>query len=228
MPSPTNWQKWMHWHKKEHSDKQAYFAYRYYVEPDDRKDFEDAWLELEEATTEEKGNLIYDLKKPLSNNVEYIGYGEWESYEDAMDHYESKYVEKFIDRLAELDIPYTIVPLVRPDVAELAPDEDQKDEEQQAHVIIHYMVPPHAQEEFEEAWDRAEKGTEEEKGAHIYSLRKVFNNNYAYYAYGTWDSMSDYQTHFESDHVHELRKTLNKHGIVWHLSPLKKIGHQPE
>jgi quinol monooxygenase YgiN len=218
----------MHWHKKEHDSKQAYFAYRYYVEPDNRKDFEKAWLELEEATSEEKGNLIYDLKKPMSNNVEYIGYAEWESYEDAMDHYESKYVEKFIDMLAEMDIPYTMIPLVRPDVAELTPDEEQKDEHQQAHVIIHYMVPPHAQEEFEEAWDQAEKGTEEEKGAHIYSLRKVFNNNYAYYAYGTWDSMSDFHAHFESDHVRELRKTLDKHDVIWYLSPLRKIGHQPE
>lgn len=44
------------------------------------QDFEDAWLELEDAVDDEEGNIIYDLKKPLSNNVEYIGYGEWKSY----------------------------------------------------------------------------------------------------------------------------------------------------
>lgn len=225
--NPTNWQKLESWHKGK-EDEQAYFAYRYYVEPEHKKNFENAWLELEKGTSEEKGNIIYDLKKPLSNNVEYIGYGEWESYEDAMAHYKSKYVEKFIDTLNEHDIPYTIVPLVRPDVEELTPDKEQKDERQQAHVIIHYMVPPSAQEEFEEAWDNTEKATEDEKGAHIYSLRKVFNNNYAYYAYGTWDSMQDYQAHFESDHVRDLRKTLDKLEVVWHLSPLRKIGHQPE
>lgn len=225
--NPVNWQKLEAWHRGK-DDEQAYAAYRYIVEPDKKKNFEDAWLKLEKATAEEKGNIIFDLKKPLSNNVEYIGYGEWESYRDAMDHYKSKYVEKFIDALDEHDIPYTIIPLVRPEVAELTPDKGQEDERQQAHVIIHYMVPPSAQEEFEEAWDKAEKGTEDEKGAHIYSLRKVFGNNYGYYAYGTWDSMRDYQSHFESDHVRELRETMDKHGIVWHLTPLVKIGHQPE
>eukprot|EP00878_Enallax_costatus_P013064 GHUV01013652.1.p1 GENE.GHUV01013652.1~~GHUV01013652.1.p1 ORF type:complete len:203 (+),score=64.65 GHUV01013652.1:153-761(+) len=158
MSSPVHWQKWLNFHKEKKEDKQAYFAYRYYVEPENRKDFEDAWLKLEDSVEDEDGNIIYDLKKPLSNNVEYIGYGEWKSYRDAMDHYESKAVEKFIDQLNEMDIPYTIVPLVKPeDVSELTPDEDQESEDQQAHVLIHYMVPPSAQEEFEKAWDKAEE-----------------------------------------------------------------------
>lgn len=227
-PIPTNWQKWTNWHKHQ-GHKHAYVAFRYLVEPDDRQDFEEAWLKLEESTAEEKGNMIFDLKKPLSNNVEYIAYGEWEDISAAKEHYESEYVEDFLDRLAELDVTYTMEPLIKPrDVDELTPSRGQEEEGQQAHVIVHYHVPPSAHEEFEDAWNKAAEATEDEEGSHIYSLRKVFNNNYGYYAYGTWDSMEDFHEHFASDHIHELRRTLDKHGITWHLTPLKKIGHQPE
>jgi len=49
------------------------------------------------------------------------------------------------------------------------------DDRQQAHVLIRYFVPPTATEKFLDAWNKAEKGVEDdEKGVHIYSLRKVY------------------------------------------------------
>jgi hypothetical protein len=38
---------------------------------------------------------------------------------------------------------------------------------------------------------------EGEQGAHIYSLRKVLGGNMRYIAYGTWESMRDYEEHFK-------------------------------
>jgi quinol monooxygenase YgiN len=38
-----------------------------------------AWKELEEATKDEEGVRIFDLKKPMTDNILWIGYGEWES-----------------------------------------------------------------------------------------------------------------------------------------------------
>ena len=38
---------------------------------------------------------------------------------------------------------------------------------------------------------------ESEKGAHIYSLRRVVATNTEYYAYGTWANMKEYTAHFE-------------------------------
>lgn len=36
-----------------------------------------------------------------------------------MDHFESKHVQEFLDTLQEKDIEWALVPLLKPDVAEL-------------------------------------------------------------------------------------------------------------
>lgn len=66
-----------------------------------------------------------------------------------------------------------------------------------AHAMIHYHVPPSAQEDFLDAWNRVEKEVEGEKGAHTYSLRKFKGTNHHYFAYGTWETHEDFYTHFE-------------------------------
>lgn len=52
---------------------------RYYVAPGKAKDFLDAWGQLEKATADEKGLRVFGLMRALSNNVAFVGYGEWES-----------------------------------------------------------------------------------------------------------------------------------------------------
>lgn len=66
-----------------------------------------------------------------------------------------------------------------------------------AHVLIKYIVPPSKHDDFIEAWQDAQEDTDKEEGVRIYSLRKVFTDNYQFYVYGTWDSMEDYADHFE-------------------------------
>jgi hypothetical protein len=74
---------------------------------------------------------------------------------------------------------------------------DKTDDKKLAHVIVKYIVAPHQHDDFIGAWDEAAKATEEEKGAHIYSLRKVAFDNYQFWTYGTWKSMKDFREHFE-------------------------------
>eukprot|EP00879_Flechtneria_rotunda_P024163 GHRR01025609.1.p2 GENE.GHRR01025609.1~~GHRR01025609.1.p2 ORF type:complete len:115 (-),score=23.24 GHRR01025609.1:515-859(-) len=80
MPNAGNIQRWYQEAGKKGDDEPAYVAFRYFVEPDNRKDFIDAWLKLEKETTKEEDVIIFDLKKPVSDNVEFIGYGEWKSF----------------------------------------------------------------------------------------------------------------------------------------------------
>jgi hypothetical protein len=45
------------------------------------------------------------------------------------------------------------------------------------------------------------------------------------------DACAPLHTHthtHRSDHVKQLLRTLNKHNIVWHLSPLVKVGDDSE
>ena len=74
---------------------------------------------------------------------------------------------------------------------------DATDEKKLAHVLIKYIVAPHQHDDFMGAWDEAAKATSDEKGAHIYSLRKVAFDNVQFWTYGTWKSMKDFRDHFE-------------------------------
>jgi len=107
-------------------------------------------------------------------------------------------------------------------------DSRDEDEEKQTHVVFTYIVPPDAREDFESVWTDAAYKTVKEDGNRIYSLRKVASDNTRYYGYGTWDSMRDFADHFESKHIGRLVDSLADMDVVWFLTPLTKVGRQPE
>jgi quinol monooxygenase YgiN len=74
---------------------------------------------------------------------------------------------------------------------------DKTDDKDLVHVIVRYTVAPSQAGDFEKLWDAAAKGVEGEEGSHIYSLRRVFETNWQFYTYGTWDSWKAYHSHFE-------------------------------
>eukprot|EP00879_Flechtneria_rotunda_P016007 GHRR01016740.1.p1 GENE.GHRR01016740.1~~GHRR01016740.1.p1 ORF type:complete len:218 (+),score=47.55 GHRR01016740.1:405-1058(+) len=209
-------------------DEPAYIAFRFFVKPELRKDFIDAWLMLEKDTMDEKDLVFYDLKSHGTDNVEFFGYGEWNCWRSFMKHFESDYVQNFRDFLADNDIILNMQALERPNVRELNPRKKQMTGDELAHVKVMYIVPPSSRKEFLDAWHESAKGVEGEKGAHTYSLRKVFGDNSQYFSYAAWDSIKDFEDHMRSDHVKDLHKTLDKEGIIWKLYPLRKIGNQPE
>jgi quinol monooxygenase YgiN len=222
-------EQWLASPDNKRKDQKAYIAFKYYVAPEKKDAFVDMWRELEKSAKDEKGMQIFDLKKTMSDNLVFLGYGEWKSFDDYMDHFKSDYTQKFLENLKNEDVTWTITALEHPDVTEVMPGKgDATDEKQLAHVLIKYVVAPHQHEDFMGAWDEAAKATADEKGAHIYSLRKVAFDNYQFWTYGTWKSMRDFVDHFKSDHIRKLTDTLDKYNVIWHMTPLHKIGDQPE
>ena len=79
----------------------------------------DMWRDLEKSVKEEKGVEIFDLKKTMSDNLMFLGYGEWKSFEDYMEHFKADYTQKFLDGCRDNDITWTITILEHPDVTEV-------------------------------------------------------------------------------------------------------------
>ena len=44
------------------------------MKPSETKDFVEAFLKVREEAVDEKGNLIYSLSKPLTDNVSFYAY----------------------------------------------------------------------------------------------------------------------------------------------------------
>ncbi len=47
---------------------------RFLVKPSETRDFVEAFLKVREEVGSEKGNLIYNLSKPLTDNVSFYAY----------------------------------------------------------------------------------------------------------------------------------------------------------
>lgn len=75
--------------------------------------FLDTWSDTAACTWREDTNHIYGLRKVATDNTRFIGYGVWDSYEDWLDHFTSKHVQKLKDFVADKDIEWFLTP-VRP------------------------------------------------------------------------------------------------------------------
>jgi len=215
--------------RSHHDDEEPiYLATKYVVAPGKEDDFEDAWLQLEKSASKEKSVRIYDLKKTLTDNIIYVSYAEFTNFRGAIEHIKTDYVAKFLKYLADKDIVFKIEPLAAPTDKEIRPPRSEREDEQFVHILAKFAVPPSEFEDFIGAWESTLKGVEGEKGNRIYSLRKSKIDNVSFTLYGTWDSYKAYQEHLESKYARGLLRHLSDRGIVVFVSPLKKIGHQPE
>jgi len=100
---------------------------------------------------------------------------------------------------------------------------DNFEDDENAHVLINYIVPPGKGEDFVQAWTKAAEKTIEEKGNRIYSLRKIATDNTRFWAYGTWESMRDYLEHFDSKHVGKLLDQLDDMDVIYTIFPLAAV-----
>ncbi|KAI8467145.1 MAG: hypothetical protein J3K34DRAFT_431557 [Monoraphidium minutum] len=204
---------------------------KYFVDPNHHSKFIEAWRDLEGAAAEEKGIVIFDLKKTVDDDITFVGFGEWRSAHDWMGHAESEHTAKFVSFLADQNIPFRAEPLYAPqDAGELkrTDQEGGKRKHRMAHALVRYIAPPSAHRELVGAWHEAMQETSKEKGARIYSLRKAVNDNTQFVGYGTWDSVEDLHRHFESDHVSKLKDKLADIHAYWRITLLWKVGDQPE
>lgn len=214
---------------KDYTEKTARIKFTYFVDPSMHKEFIDEWRKMEEKVAEEKGNRLYDLKKSTTDNVMFMGYGEWDSFDDWMRHSEEDYVEEFIKWVGENEVHYHWEPLFKAADEDVKPAKGDKTRDRDmTHVLIKYHVPGHLHRDFVSVWQDTQKDTCKEKHNRIYGLRKSATDNQVFYTYGTWDDMRAYIDHIESDHVHELLKWTAEKDITWFLEPLIKVGSQPE
>jgi quinol monooxygenase YgiN len=220
---------------REESEKGFFLAARYVVPPELRSQFEDEWDKYEEGVIKEEGNEVIDLKKTTTDNLIYISYSEWNSFEDFEDHLDAGYVKDFVEFLEDKDISFQLLPLKK-----IADQESSKRRHHSAevrhhggktayaHLLLKLIVPPSEGKAFEDAWLSIADKTWDEERNRIYALHKVATYNNQYYVYGTWDDTEALQEHLESDHVAKLKEFADEHSLIWFLATLDKIGSQPE
>lgn len=216
--------------KGKESEGRAYVAFRYTVPTDKKEEFVKRWRGVEKAVADAEGNNIIDLKKTTTDNYRFFGYGEWEDKQGFMDFLKSDATMDWVKYTLENNIIWEIEPLVAPAKEEThtADKHHGKGKHMLFHVLVKYAVAPEDAKSFVEAWEALQKGVDEEEGVRIYSLRKTVGDNYQFYTYGTWESFEDYMEHLKSGHLMKFLEELDDRQIVWNLSPLLKVGEQPE
>jgi len=222
-------------HNKKDKEGPVYFAIKFTVPPHEYKDFTKAWQDLEEDAVKDRGNLIYDLKKTLTDDLFFFHYSEWETGRDLFDHLTSSHFKDFVEYTTKSNVVWELEMLRNPDEQEqdrqLRRNVERKkgDDKEQAHVLVRVIVRPSDAEDFIKEWQKTADATvEKEKGNSIYSLRKPARDNLSYWIYGTWDSMKDYAEHVKSDHVLKLLEFYADRDIAFFRSPLIKYGHDDE
>lgn len=206
---------------------QAFIGFKYEVPPSMHKDFINAWQKVEQATMDEKGVRMYDLKKDKDSNTCFYVYGEWETMADYMDHFKSDYVQDFIKFMEQQDIMYDMC--LMKDVTDEKPMSGQPKRRgagpgEGAHVIMKFTVPPSMNQDFVDTWTDTAKDVWEEDGNIMYTLRKVMTTNYKYYVFGAWDSFDAYMEHLESEHHKRLHSFFADKDITFEKTCVEKLG----
>jgi quinol monooxygenase YgiN len=217
--------------KSDIEDLPSMFSIRFKVNPSDYLDFEDAWLKLAKDVEDSEKNIDeFKLFKIMTDNLYYIGYGEWRDHLDMHDHIMSKHFDKFAKFVDDRDIKWELNELF--DLSEKIDEETRKRGQSENrkgknmfHALTVYMVPPYHQNKFEDAWTDTAKDTLKESGNIRYSLRKVSTDNTHYYTIGTWDSHRDFMYHQTSKHLGRLHDYVADKDIVWFVYPLETIGY---
>jgi len=209
----------------------AYVTFRYTVPTDKKEDFVERWRALEKRIASDKENVIIDLKKTTTDNYRFLGYGEWERKEAFLDFLKSDDSQDWVEYTMKNNILLEIEPLLAP-AEDTRPSSDEKHHGKEKHhlfhIIVKYVVAPEDAKDFIGAWQKVQKGTDEEEGCQIYSLRKTAGDNFQYYTYATFETLKDYMEHLSSDYTKDFLKFVDDRQIVWNLSPLFKVGEQPE
>lgn len=86
--------------------------FHYYVPPGEADKFTNVWLDAAEKTIDEPGNRMMTLKKIVTDNTRFCGYGTWESYTDFLDHFNSRHIGRMLGAMEDSDVVWVMQPLV--------------------------------------------------------------------------------------------------------------------
>lgn len=100
---------------EEHKDFKFTLLVKYIIRPSIQKEFISAWLKVKEEAEGAKGNLAINLSKPLTDNLLFYSYQEWESKLDFFKWLKTgkdSEVGKLAKYIEEKDIPLTLTQLI--------------------------------------------------------------------------------------------------------------------
>ncbi|KXZ54020.1 hypothetical protein GPECTOR_5g130 [Gonium pectorale] len=177
------------------------------------------------------GITFYQLTKLMTDNVYFVGYTEWESWGDMMDH-----LDDFTSFLNDHDITREAFPLeamgdikreYRTDRQGTAPvdrrrrtTDDPRD--MPAHVLIKFDVPPHLHEDFVDEFMKVQEDVvTEEKENRFYTLRQYTTMKHRYVLRAGWDTLDGYLDHM---HPCPLADFCMKHDIQFFIEPFRVLA----
>lgn len=222
--------------EEDYTQRMAFVAIKYRVPPSLHDEFIDAWRDLEaEVDKKEKDNIMYQLAKTAEDNVVFATYGEWETFDDYIEHFHSKHTQEFLDFLEDNDITWELYPLKnvtkvqneRRSTRKLDAESDEdnrRKRERATHVLFHYHAEPSLVRDFIEAWEETAKDVWREQGNMVFSLRKVSTNNHHFIGYGSWESFEDFMDHIKSKHVERLHNFARKNDVLWFFEPVYQLA----
>lgn len=211
---------------KKKTEKMARISTRFIISPSMRRDFIGRWQDLNKDVGGEKGNMRFELGKTEVDNVVFYGYGEWESWEDFMQHLDSDYMQDWLSFLAKSKIIYTWHPLSAP-ADDVMRERSSSRGRRAQHVLVRFTVLPEHHDDFIDTWQSvADKVDKKERGNIEYTLRKFETDNFQFFVCGSWESYDDWREHLESGHHQKLMDFAEDKDIAFFLSPLKKYGSE--
>jgi quinol monooxygenase YgiN len=100
---------------EEHKDFKFTLLVKYIIRPSIQKEFISAWLKVKEEAESAKGNIRLNLSKPLTDNLLFYSYQEWESKSDFFKWItgdKDSEVKKLAKYIEEKDIALTLTQLI--------------------------------------------------------------------------------------------------------------------
>lgn len=211
----------------------AYLTIKFIVPPHEIENFVQKWDKLDQSASRDKGNIMFDLKKTITDNVYFLAYSEWESRVDLFYHLTGERFMDFVEYADEKNIVWELVPLkpVTDTKKErrVAREEEfsaenlerrHRKSEQMVHFLTKVILKPSLAEDFVQEWEETARKTFKEEGNAVYSLRQVARTNNEFYIYGTWDSYEDLSSHLSSKHVERLQEYAFDRDILFIRTPL--------
>jgi len=93
--------------------KTARVLFQYHMDPSVKNEFIDAWEDHAKDVWREDGNSVFALRKVGTNNHHFYAFGKWDSYDDFMDHINSKHTRRMKDFFEKYDVHFFMDPMYR-------------------------------------------------------------------------------------------------------------------
>ncbi|KXZ54021.1 hypothetical protein GPECTOR_5g131 [Gonium pectorale] len=217
-------------------DTPTIMAIKYEVPPSLHDKFEDVWLTYEKDLRKAGGITFYQLTKLMTDNVYFVGYTEWESWGDMMDH-----LDDFTSFLDDNDITREAFPLeaigdikreYRAGRQGAAPvdrrrrrtTDDPRD--MPAHVLIKFNVPPHLHKDFIDVFMKVQEDVvQEEKENRFYTLREYTTTSHRYVIRAGWDTLDAYLDHM---HPGPIKEFCMKNDVEFFIEPFRVLASSDE